>query len=223
MSVLEQKNQTFLRRATIIGLSVGIVAALVALATLSREEPLPQVIKELPHFSLLDRQGKPYGTPELKGHVWVASFVYTTCPGPCPLIVRKLREIDEILSDLPDFRIVSISVDPQHDTPSVLAEYSEKHGIPAGRWKLLTGEVEVVMDLIRHGFLLTSGDARVLLKDAVSDAEMELILQEEGPVTHSARLVLVDRDGAIRGFYQAGDPVDLDRLTFDARRLNDSH
>jgi protein SCO1/2 len=219
----KQKRARLIRRTLILALLVCLGIAIIAVSTFTKEEPLPRVIKELPAFELIDTQGRPYGTEQLRGHTWVASFIYSTCPGPCPMIVRKIRDLDQRLADLTDLRLVSISVDPENDSPVALAKYASEHRIPPGRWKLLTGDADAVFSLIRKGFLLTSGKARELLKDALSDEEMDEVLRNEGPVTHSERLVLVDRNGAIRGFYHANDPIDLDRLAVDAKRLDESY
>ena len=139
--------------------------------------------------------------------MWVASFIYTRCEGPCPIIVERLGRLAGDFDDEPDLRIVSFSVDPQYDTPAVLAEYARRHRIDGRRWRLLTGDPDRLFDLIRRGFFLpveiaAGGDTRAAER-----------------VTHSVRLVLVDRRDRMRGYYDSTDPTQLRRLAADVRRL----
>jgi protein SCO1/2 len=159
---------------------------------------------------LIDQTGSPVGTDDLKGHVWIASFIYTTCPGPCPRVVQGVAAVQRRIGDEPGLRIVSISVDPAADTPVALGVYGSARGIDPNRWKLLTGTVEDVIDLVRHGFLLVVASA----DEVASDAR-----KSEGPVVHSVHLVLVDGAMRIRGYYDSTDPEALDRLVEDTRRL----
>ncbi|RMF20217.1 MAG: SCO family protein [Deltaproteobacteria bacterium] len=195
-------------RAAALWAAVGLLAAVAAVAVSLRlmRRPLP-VIAEVPAFELVDQSGGAFGSEDLAGHVWVASFIYTRCEGPCPIIVDRLGRLARALRDEDDLRIVSFSVDPQYDTPPVLAAYARSHGIDGRRWKLLTGQPQVVLDLIRRGFFLpveiaAGGDAKAAER-----------------VTHSVRLVLVDRRQRIRGYYDSQDAKDLRRLEDQARDL----
>src|SRR4051812_49361801 len=82
----------------------------------------------LPDFSLTDQHGQTVTLGELKGKIWVADFVYTTCPGPCPILSKKMSDLQRLVGSDPEIRLVSLSSDPQADTPAVLAEYAKRFG-----------------------------------------------------------------------------------------------
>jgi protein SCO1/2 len=165
------------------------------------------VLTVVPSFALVDQTGDAFHSHELSGRVWIASFIYTSCPGPCPRVVQRVAEVERQLGAEPDFSIVSFSVDPQADTPDVLAAYGRTHGIDASRWTLATGAVDDVTQLVRRGFL------QAVEKNATETRATE------GAVVHSLHLVLVDRSMQVRGYYDSSDPAAMKRLVEDARRL----
>ena len=135
---------------------------------------------------------------DLKGKVWLADFVYTTCPGPCPIISAHMARLDRTLP--PEARMVSFSTDPQHDTPTVLKAYAKRFG--AGeRWIFLTGPKDEIYDLIEHGFMLPIA--------APAGAQ----------IVHSTRIMLVDKTGAVRGFYDGTTSEPDAQILADVRRL----
>lgn len=186
-----------------------ITALSLRLWLVGERAPLP-VIANVPAFELLDQNGTTYGSRDLTGKVWIASFVYTTCPGPCPRVMERMAYTQSRLGNEPDLALVSFSVDPAADTPEVLATYGKLRNIDPRRWRLLTGSVSDVVTLIRGGFLLA------LERTQTSDPER---LRTEGPVIHSSRLVLVDQNSRIRGYYETTEPGDMDRLVEDTRHL----
>jgi protein SCO1/2 len=212
-------NLRRLRLSILAALALAIFAVAV-LKTFRASEPSSPVLKTLSSFSLVDRNAEPFGTSDLEGHIWVASFIYSTCPGPCPLVVRALRGVDERLAEIPSLRIVSISVDPDHDTPDVLEEYATTHAIPSGRWKLLTGDPDLVFATIRENFLLGVGAARDMFPEGTEEAVIAAAIQSDGPVAHSVRFALVDKKLNVRGYYKSTEIDELDRLVHDARRLS---
>lgn len=157
----------------------------------------------LPDFSLTERSGKEVTLADLKGKVWVADFFYTTCPGPCPMLTSRLSALHEKLGSDPDVRLVSISTDPEKDTPEVLKLYAEKFRA-SDRWLFLTGDKPRIFDLANKGFKLS------VTEDPAASAE---------PITHSTKLALVDCDGVVRGFYDGLDEEGVDRLLRDVRAL----
>jgi len=201
------------RPLTVIALVLAgvLILAVVVMRGLGglQQTPLP-VIGLVPPFELVDQSGETFASDRLDGHVWVASFVYTTCPGPCPRVVRHLGNIERETGGDPRIRIVTFSVDPEADTPEVLAAYARTHSINAARWKLLTGPAEQVFDVVRKGFFLAVERA-----EGVS-AE---VLEREGPVIHSTKLVIVDGAKRIRGYYDAEDREARERLMSDMRGL----
>jgi len=165
------------------------------------------VLGTVPRFSLTERHGTPVSAADLAGRVWVADFVFTRCPDICPVLSTRMASLQEALNgklaagDAP-VRLVSISVDPLHDTPETLAAYAD-HYHAGPDWLFLTGSRDAVAALLRDGF-------RVAFSDEGPPTS---------PITHSDRFVLVDRQLRIRGYYHGSDPADLARLVADATRL----
>lgn len=162
--------------------------------------PAPERLLEVPEFSLVDQGGQPVGRADLAGEVWLAAFIFTSCPGPCPMISGHMKEIQEHYRDVPaaaDLRLLSFTVDPVTDRPEVLRAYGERFGADFGRWRLLTGEPAAVEALIVGGF---------------KQALQRLPPPEgaAGPVNilHAERLMLVDRTGWMRGL---PDPYEPDK------------
>lgn len=157
---------------------------------------------EIPDFKLTERSGQPVTVADLKGKVWIADFFYSTCPGPCPMMTSRLSDVQKKLADEPDVRLVSISTDPAKDTPEVLQAYAKNFGA-SERWLFLTGEKDAIFTLAQKGFKLS-------VSEDPTAAE---------PITHSTKLVLVDRSGTVRGMYEGVGEDDTDRLVKDVRRL----
>ena len=156
----------------------------------------------LPDFALTERSGQPLRLADLVGKVWVADFFYTTCPGPCPMLSSRLSEVQKALGEEPGARLVSISVDPEKDTPAVLKIYAEKFQA-SERWFFCTGPKDAIYSLARNGFKLPIADAPA----------------EGGMIAHSTRLILVDRTGHVRGFYEGGTESSVGEVVRDIRRL----
>ncbi len=185
------------------------VLAVVGVVALERSRtearrPAPQVVAYLPGFVLSNRDGRDVRLDDLAGVVWIADFIYTRCPGPCPLMTQRLAEIGPRLPK--GVLRVSITVDPEHDTPTVLDEYARRFGA-GDDWLFLTGDRQAIWELSISGFKLGVAPAGV-------DSP-----PEQGPVIHATRLILVDGDGGLRGFYNPFEPADLDRLVRDARAV----
>lgn len=154
----------------------------------------------VPPFVLTDQNGNAFGSAQLQGKIWIADFIYTTCPGPCPLISSRMSETQKPLRDT-DVKLVSFSVDPAHDTPAVLLGYAGKLNAQPGRWEFLTGDEGTIYRLSRDGFKLAAGT------------------EDNGEPVHSTRIVLVDRQSVIRGYYDATDADAVTRLLADVAHL----
>jgi protein SCO1/2 len=150
----------------------------------------------VPPFSLTERSGRNITNNDLFGKIWVADFIFTTCPGPCPLVTANMAKIQAAVEHDPRVQLVTFTVDPTDDTPAVLAAYANKFGADPYRWWFLTGPEKPLYDLIQNGFY-----------QVAQDNHGQKLEQGEFVVTHSTRLVLVDANGIIRGFY---DGVDSD-------------
>lgn len=164
------------------------------------------ILGDIPPFQVTERSGKPVSRESLKGKVWVASFIFTRCSGQCPLLCQELKKIQSRLRFKESFRLVSFSVDPERDTPEVLAEYATRFSADPYKWWFVTGDKKEMNALVRHGFRLSSGDP-----GDPSAGEEEVI--------HSFKLVLVDGYGRIRGYYDGTDEGSLKSLVKDAKYL----
>jgi len=156
----------------------------------------------VPSFQLVNQNGQAFGSVQLAGKIWIADFIYTTCPGPCPMISSRMSELQKPLEKT-DVHLVSFSVDPEKDTPEVLRGYAEKLQAEPVRWDFLTGPKSTIYKLSHDGFKLAVSDG--------SDAE--------GIPVHSTRMVLVDRHGQIRGYYDAAEADAMTKLLADTNHL----
>jgi protein SCO1/2 len=202
----------------ILGIALAVVIGLTVLQRQNGNAPLEmlkpregsvappthafQKLWPLPPFSLTERSGKPVSLSDLKGKVWVADFFYASCPGPCPMVSSRLSALQKAIGDDPNVRLVSISTDPDNDTPAVLQTYAQRFGA-SDRWLFLTGKKEEIYSLANLGFKLA------LVEDRTA----------KEPITHSTRLVLVDRVGTVRGFYDGIGEDGSQRLLEDLHRL----
>ena len=112
----------------------------------------------VPDFSLLQRDGRRITLADLRGKVWIANFIYTHCTDTCPLQSARMARLQEELNGEPDIRFVSITVDPELDTPEVLSEYASRFGADRNRWLFLTGEKRIIYALALQGFRLSVAD-----------------------------------------------------------------
>jgi len=200
--VRQSSRATTLWKATLIAIPVITLALLLLLQRLEVNALRQRTVSSygrVPDFTLINQDGKNFGSADLRGKIWIADFIYTTCPGPCPMISNRMSELQEPLKKT-DVHLVSFSVDPAKDTPQVLRGYAEKLGAEQGRWDFLTGPQSTIYNLSRDGFKLTVGE-------------------EKGVPMHSTRMILVDRHGAIRGYYDAAEADAVTKLIADTTHL----
>src|SRR5438045_2817600 len=114
--------------------------------------PLPSY-GTVPSFELVDQDAQPFGSRQLSGKIWVADFIFTNCPGPCPIISTRMSELQKPLAHS-DVHLVSFSVDPERDTPEVLRVYADKLRIEPLRWDFLTGPLATITSLSSDSFRL---------------------------------------------------------------------
>lgn len=216
MSEMGEKKSSRLTKA-VWGLLVAIMLVVVARVALTGgrrptgivapDLTLP-VLMKVPDFELTERSGESAGTQQLKGKVWIADFIFTNCAGPCPVMTSRMAGLQKDLADEADLRLISISVDPDRDTPEVLSAYAEKHEADPNRWWFFTGDRSEIYQLAIHGFKIT-------VREPNQDAE-DL---GEHTILHSTYFVLVDQDSRIRGYYDSADAEKMQALLDDARTL----
>lgn len=186
------------------------VAALGAFAahsmSASSEGTTKGTLGHVPSFALTDQLGRRTTDTDLLGKVWVANFVFTRCPSVCPLLTAKFAALQKQLGPLP-VRFVSISVDPEYDTPQVLASYAARFEANPERWQFLTGPLKDIEKTVVQGFKVHRGDPEP------SAADPTLV-----EIMHGEHFVLVDAQGEIRGYYRS-DAAGLKELEGDLRGL----
>lgn len=194
----------FVARPAFWGTAVAFVVVFALGLALSRKlPPRPPVYLSLPEFSFMSEKGTAFGSADLRGRVWIASFMFTSCPTVCPKLMEKMGEIQHRTRNAgPAVHLVSISVDPENDTPERLAEFGRRFKASPYRWTFLTGEEKALEETVVKGFKLAMG------KDI--DSALQIF--------HSERFVLVDAEGRIRGYYEADKPG-IDSLLRDVHFL----
>ena len=200
--------------ARLVGRPAFWVAAVIILfgvplaRSLGRPVPtMPPTLGDVPAFTLTDQTGHAFGTADLRGKVWVANFIFTSCAESCPLLSQKMADVMRRARQLgPDFHLVSLTVDPERDTPARLAEYGARFGAPPHKWSFLTGPMDVIQAAVVDGF--KEGMGRTPLPAAADAGPGAPTFWE---IFHGEHLVLVDRQLRIRGYFPA-TPEGLDRL-----------
>jgi len=157
--------------------------------------PQPALMHPVAPFTLTERSGQPFDSQQLEGHVWIASFFFANCPGACLRLNGAISELQKELAG-EDVTFVSITVDPQHDTPEELAKFAPRYTVDPERWFFLTGDMADIEKLAQESFQVTVKQ-----------------------VTHSDRLILVDRQGKIRGTFRATDPTQVILLKQELKKL----
>jgi len=157
----------------------------------------------VPEFSFVNELSEPLGRDTLKGKVWVANFVFTRCPGPCPMMTSRMLELQQNLKKIEDgsVQLVTFTVDPEYDTPEVLAEYAKKSFADPARWNFATGEPAAVEEFVVKGML------------------QPLATEPDGSPAHSTRFVVVDEEGRMRAFRDGMDPEVVAKLLTDIGAL----
>lgn len=176
-------------------------AALIGVITMPLIRPFmrhipdpPPVLGQLPTFSLVDQRGEAFGSAQLEGQVYVVSFFSTPCGHTCRGRFQAMKKLQDryTLNKVP-VRLVSISVDPEHDDPRALRRHASTHGVNPARWTLLTGEAQGIRDVVLGGFRAAMGD-RVKVGRGLKD------------IASADRFAIVDRQGGVRGFYRTNKP-----------------
>jgi protein SCO1/2 len=184
----------FLALGALLSCTAGTPSAPASLAASASSEASFGQVRA---FELVDQDGATVSSELLAERPRLYGFFFTSCTGPCPRLTANMRRAQEALEGL-DVGLVSISVDPEHDTPEVLAAYAQSFTADTSRWSFLTGSESVIFPLMRESFALGV--------DKLPDAEAVAALR----VTHATRLVAVDRGGVIRGYYDGESAEGLD-------------
>lgn len=140
------------------------------------------IIGPVPKFELKNQDNKIISNEDYKGKVYVVEFFFTTCPSICPKMNLSMLELEKTFFGNPNFGIVSITIDPMHDTPEVLKEHRNRLGVKSSNWNFLTGDKKYIFDLSIKGFNLYAGENNKV----------------KGGFEHSGLFALIDKNGMIR-------------------------
>ncbi len=185
-------------RFIIYGIGAVIIAATYFIKESKTTSRLP-VIGKIPAFSFIDSHGDEINRRNLDGKVWVADFIFTTCAGPCPIMSTEMADIHKTFLNDNEIHTVTYTVNPDYDTPEVLADYAERFNADRSQWHFLTAPYEDIQSIIADGFKM---------------GDMEDI------VFHSTRFALIDRNMNIRGYYTGTESIDVKKLKRDISRLS---
>ncbi len=169
--------------------------------------PLP-VYGVVPAFALTNQFGVPVTLDRLRGQIWVADIIFTRCPGPCAQMTQRMSELQAAFSADPSVRLISLTTDPEFDTPPILARYAARFGAETNRWWFLTGSKEQISQLAIGGLKLTALDKT----PADRSSEEDLFI-------HSTISVLVDGAGRLRGVFETLQPEAFQELIRAVERL----
>lgn len=190
---------------------LSMLVAGLCLACSPQQQPL-DVLMTAPDFQLTDQSSATFSSQSLAGHVTLLDFIYTHCTDACPLLSATFQETQAKLANAnllgSKVMLVSLSVDPQHDTPSVLAEYGQQFKTNPAAWKMLTGDWDQVYDVVT-GFKVATRPPRPPV-DAPVPGGTEL--------THTTAVVLIDPQLQVRA-YLDGQAASADDLIAQAKRL----
>ncbi len=157
-------------------------------------------------FTLTERSGKTRTKTDLLGRPWVACFVFTRCAGPCPLVTSQMKQLQEMFGTRGP-QLVTLTVDPAHDTPEILARYAETWGADPEHWWFLTGDQSAIFGLIHRSFRMPVQET--LGEDRKPGFE----------VIHSTNMMLVDAKGRIVGKFNATNPDEMAALHAELRKV----
>lgn len=193
------------QRHILIGIMFAALLVAIPLLKWKTARPQPAVLGSVPEFSLFDQNGKSFGRAQMLGKIWVVDFIFTSCADICPTLTQRMKALQDELQkqSIDDVGLLSLSVDPQRDTPEVLRQYSARFGVDEKRWKFLTGESKAMEAAVVEGFKMTMSKQAREGDTGVFD------------IMHGDRFVLVDRQGQIRGYYEMSDAPSIERLRAD--------
>ena len=183
-----------------IGITTVIILALGASWTIKKASSSHSLknIKQVPNFSLINQNGDSFTEKKLKNKISVLDFMFTNCPGPCPIMSNNMSELYKSYGSVDQVQFISITVDPENDNTSQLKKYAESYGVYDERWQFLTSEIEKIKTLKQEGFMLYAGEL---------------------PQAHAIKFILIDEKGNIRQYYDGTDDASMAVLRKDINLL----
>jgi protein SCO1/2 len=157
----------------------------------------------IPEFSFTDQNGQSVGRAQMQGKITIVDFFFTSCPSICPVMSKEMERVDDMFREKPMVQIMSISIDPEYDTPEILKAYAEEHNATSGKWHFLSGPKEETYRLAKCGFIIPTVDGNGVPDDFV----------------HTDKFMLIDELGRIRGYYSGTNREEVDLLMLETKVL----
>jgi len=187
---------------------VAIFAAYVASRLVGKRQPPLPVMGSVSDFTLTNQLGRVVTLADLHGQVWVADIIFTRCPGACPKMTREMSQLQSALPPNQPVKFLSLTADPEYDTPEVLSEYAKKFGAAPERWQFLTGKKLDVYRLATKGLLLAVDEVKADERTSPNDLFL-----------HSTHFVVVDKQGSVRGGFDGTEPSSQPKIVESIQTL----
>jgi len=159
------------------------------------------VYQTIPAFKFINQYGDSISNKSLDGKIYVADFFFTTCPSICPIMHRNMLDVYNTFKNTPDFKIISHTIDPKHDSVPVLKQYADKLGVTGNTWWFLQGKKDDTYKLSES----------YLVRKPQEDAKQVFI--------HDGSFLLIDKQKRVRGAYDGTDPKQVSQLITDIKTL----
>ena len=193
------------------GLAVVILTifgAYVASSLGKNHRPALPVLSRVPDFALTNQFGRVVTLADFRGQVWVADIIFTRCPRACAKMTREMSQLQSALPPNQPVKFLSLTADPEYDTPEVLSEYAKKFGAASERWQFLTGKKLDVYRLATKGLLLAVDEIKADERTSPNDLFL-----------HSTHFVVVDKQGRIRGGFDGTEPSSQPKIVESIQTL----
>ena len=169
-------------------------------AVLNDEGKYDTIYHQIPYFEFVNQDGNKITRDDLLGHVYITDFFFATCPTICPKMTTNMSYIQEKFKDNKNLRFLSITVNPEHDSVSVLAEYAKKVHADTKSWDFVTGNKDSIYDIAFNGFFVSTQ------RDSIAP----------GGFLHSGMLILIDKNAHIRGYFDGTTHKEIKEKLIDA-------
>src|SRR5947208_3138648 len=180
-------------------LTVGLLLQIRSRTNASAALP---VIWQVADFALTNQNGRAVSLADFRGHVWVGDIIFTRCPGPCRKMTRQMKELQNALPRGSDAKLVTLTTDPEYDTPKVLKKYGEEFGADPNRWMFLTGTKSQIRNLGVNSLKLPAVEKEPGERDDPNDLFI-----------HATIFEVVDRIGQLRGIFETtGEEIDAKQV-----------
>ena len=200
------ETSSVLTRTLLVGVVLlfgllGVAVMLMAAEMRTPQHPLP-VISQVADFTLTNQEGQVTTLADLTNHVWIADIIFTRCAGPCPRMTGQMKSVEDMLPKDSDVKLVTLTTDPDNDSPTILKRYGEHFGADFSRWMFLTGTKTEIADLAANSLKMSA--TSVTTSDQKDAADLFI---------HTTLFEVVDKHARFRAFFETGgEDVDWNKI-----------